>query len=107
MPETLFTIRLPDGETKDCYSPSSVVRSYFAAGEEMPVGEFLARSREALTEASERVRTKFGFACSSALAQLGEIEHFTRGYPADGTVRVVELRDLNQHPQAARAAARR
>jgi len=30
----------------------------------MSVTDFLTRSRSALTEASERVRAKFGFACS-------------------------------------------
>jgi uncharacterized repeat protein (TIGR04042 family) len=91
MPEILFTIELPDGATKECYSPSTVVRNYFATGEEMSVSEFLGRSRKALAEASERVRAKFGFSCSSASAQLAEIEQWTRAYPADGTVRILNL----------------
>ena len=91
MPEVLFTIQLPDGATKECYSPSTVVRDYFTTGEEMPVAEFLARSRKALAEASERVRAKYGFACSSASAQLADIEQTTRAFPADGTVRIVSI----------------
>lgn len=91
MPEVLFTVQLPDGVTKDCYSPSTVVRNYFHEGEEMPVSEFLARSRRALAEASERVRAKFGFSCSSAASQLADIEYWTRAYPADGTVRILQL----------------
>ena len=35
MPEVIFTIQLPDGSTKECYSPSSVVCRYFAAGDEI------------------------------------------------------------------------
>jgi uncharacterized repeat protein (TIGR04042 family) len=50
MPEVYFTIRLPSGETRECYSPSSVIRNYFGEGEEMPAKDFLRRSREALTE---------------------------------------------------------
>jgi uncharacterized repeat protein (TIGR04042 family) len=91
MPEVLFTIELPDGAQKQCYSPSSVVREYFAAGEEMPVAEFRDRSRKALAEASERVRAKFGFSCSSAASQLAEIEHFTRAYPGEQIVRIVSI----------------
>jgi uncharacterized repeat protein (TIGR04042 family) len=91
MPEVLFTIELPDGVTKDCYSPSSIVRNYFAEGEEMAVSEFLARSRQALAAASERVRAKFGFSCSSAASQLADIEQFTRHYSPDGIVRILHV----------------
>ncbi len=92
MPEVLFTVKLPDGVTRECYSPSTVVRNYFAEGEEMPVREFLARSRKALSEASERVRAKFGFSCSSAASQLADIEQFTRHYDQDDIVRIVHVR---------------
>ena len=91
MPEVLFTLQLPDGKTKECYSPSSVVRRYFATGEEMPIAEFVSRSREALAEASERVRAKFGFACTSAAAQFNEIERWAIGYPQDATIRIVSI----------------
>lgn len=91
MPAVNFTIELPDGATRDCYSPSTVVHSYFQKNEEMTVDEFVSRSREALTEASERVRAKFGFSCTSASAQLAEIEHFTQNQPPDGTVRIVSI----------------
>ncbi len=76
---------------KSCYSPSTVVRSYFRAGDELPVSEFVSRSRQALNEASDRVRAKFGFACSSAAAQLAEIERFTRPYPSEGTIRIIAI----------------
>lgn len=91
MPEVLFTVELPDGARKECYSPSSVVRDYFATGEEMPVAEFRDRSRRALAEASERVRAKFGFSCSSAASQLAEIELWSRDYPGESTVRVIRI----------------
>ena len=91
MPEVIFTVQLPDGEKKSCYSPSSIVHDYFKIGEVMSVGEFLTRSRTALTEASERVRAKFGFYCSSASSQLSEIEHFTSLHPANATVRIIDI----------------
>jgi len=91
MPEVIFTIQLPDGMTKECYSPSTVVYHHFRAGEEMSVAEFLARSRKAFPAASERVRAKFGFACSSAAAQLATIEEWTRSYASDATIRILDL----------------
>jgi uncharacterized repeat protein (TIGR04042 family) len=91
MPEVLFTVQLPDGVEKQCYSPSTIVRNYFAEGEEMPVAEFLQRSRHALAEASERVRAKFGFSCSSAASQLADIEQWTRAYDGDQVVRILEI----------------
>jgi uncharacterized repeat protein (TIGR04042 family) len=91
MPEVIFTVELPDGATKECYSPSSIVRTYFAQGEEMPLAEFVRRSRKALAEASERVRAKFGFGCSSAAGQLGEIEDWSRSYTQDAVIRIVSI----------------
>lgn len=89
MPEVLFTVQLANGTTKHCYSPSTVVRDYFQEGEELPVAEFVTRSRKALAEASERVRAKYGFSCSSAASSLAEIEEWSRGY--SGNVRIVSL----------------
>ena len=73
MPEVVFTIQFPDGMTKKCYSPSTIVLNHFHQGEEMSVTEFVARSREAFAAASERVRAKFGFACSSAASKKTRI----------------------------------
>jgi uncharacterized repeat protein (TIGR04042 family) len=91
MPEIVFTIQLPDGMTKECYSPSSVVRKHFQPDEEMSVAEFLARSRLAFAAARDRVRAKFGFACSSAAAQLASIEDWTRSYASDATIRILQI----------------
>jgi uncharacterized repeat protein (TIGR04042 family) len=91
MPEVIFTVELSDGTTKQCYSPSSVVHRYFAPGEQMPVAEFLSRIRAALTAASERVRAKFGFSCSSASAQLVEIERWISSEPSHAIIRIVNM----------------
>ena len=74
MPEMRFRIAWPDGSTETCYSPSLVIKDYFAVGQTYPLADFLARSRTALTIASERVRAKYGYPCSRALAQLARIE---------------------------------
>jgi len=75
MPVMHFHVRWPDDSETRCYSPSSVVRDYFAPGQRYGLGDFLRRAREALGIASERVRAKYGFACSQAMDQLAEIEH--------------------------------
>jgi uncharacterized repeat protein (TIGR04042 family) len=74
MPEMRFLIRWPDGTAESCYSPSLVVKDYFALGERYPLVEFVKRSRTALDIAAERVRAKYGFRCSRAAAQLARIE---------------------------------
>ena len=74
MPEMHFRIRWPDGQVDNCYSPSLVVREHLAVGESYPVPEFLHRVGNALNIASERVRAKYGYACSMALDQLAAIE---------------------------------
>jgi len=74
MPEMRFRISWPDGSTESCYSPSLIIKDYFAVGQTYPLPDFLARSSTALTTASERVRAKYGYPCSRALAQLARIE---------------------------------
>ena len=75
MPVMHFRIRWPDASETRCYSPSSVVQDFLAPGRRYALDDFLQRSREALAMASERVRAKYGFACSQAMDQLAEIEH--------------------------------
>ena len=67
MPEMTVTVRWPDGRVEDCYSPSLVMHDHLAAGATYTVADFAAPRRPARsTMASERVRAKFGFACTSA-----------------------------------------
>lgn len=90
MPEMLFHIRWPDGAAEQCYSPSLVIKDHLEAGATYDLAEFMQRSRAALTIASERVREKYGFACSRAMAQLARLEamagHFERAKDARVTV---------------------
>lgn len=93
MPETLFTIRWPDGAEEVCYSPSTAIAEHLSAGAAYPLAEFLARARAGLGAASERVRAKYGFPCSRALGQLDRIEARARGFAPDaGEVRCLSLR---------------
>ncbi len=75
MPETPFRVRWPDGAVETCYSPSTVIKDYLAAGRAYALSEFVSLCRQALTEASDRVRRKYGGAgCAHAMAQLAAIE---------------------------------
>ena len=74
MPEKRFHIRWPDGTAEACYSPSLVIKDFFAPGQSYPVAEFVRRSRTALNIASDRVEAKYGRTCSLATAQLTRIE---------------------------------
>src|ERR1700691_2202969 len=74
MPEMRFVVRWPDGAVETCYSPSLVVKDFFTPGATYPLADFVARSRSALDSASARVKAKYGFGCSRAMAQLSRIE---------------------------------
>jgi uncharacterized repeat protein (TIGR04042 family) len=93
MPVMHFRVQWPDGEEINCYSPSTVVGEFFIAGRRYALGDFVARAREALHIGSERVREKYGFACSAALDQLAQIEQHADRFSADphAEVKVIEL----------------
>jgi uncharacterized repeat protein (TIGR04042 family) len=86
MPEMHFLIRWPDGSEMRCYSPSLVVREHIEVGHSYPVAEFVARSRTMLGIGSDRVRAKYGYACSSAMDQLAVIEECAAKFPAEAPV---------------------
>ncbi len=88
MPVMHFHVRWPDASETRCYSPSLVVRDYLAPGTQYRLDDFLQRTREALGIASERVRAKYGFACSQAMDQLAEIERIAARFGATADARV-------------------
>ncbi|MEM1360357.1 MAG: MSMEG_0570 family nitrogen starvation response protein [Pseudomonadota bacterium] len=80
MPETYWTVRWPNGQEERLYSPSSVVAEIFEPGTSYPMEDFLGRARIALTRASERVERKYGYMCTSAMAQLSRIEEHAENF---------------------------
>jgi len=94
MPALYFRIAWPDGREANCYSPSTIVREHFTPGRRYPLGEFVALARVALGAASERVRERYGYACSSALDQLAQIERDAERYreQPDAQVTVIEFK---------------
>ncbi|HEX3852677.1 MAG TPA: MSMEG_0570 family nitrogen starvation response protein, partial [Polyangiaceae bacterium] len=105
MPEMHFSVRLPNGATIVCYSPSYIIEEYLTVGQQYPVSEFVARTREALNIASERVRERYGFACSSALDQQAVIEQTVSELSPREQSETVTVLELTKH--AARDARAR
>ncbi len=91
MPEMRFEVRWPDGSRREYYSPSFVVEDYLQPGRAYPVADFVGRSREALRQASERVRAAYGMPCSLAAASLASIERAAATF-AEGEVEVQRFR---------------
>jgi uncharacterized repeat protein (TIGR04042 family) len=88
-----FHLRWPDDSETRCYSPSLVIKDHFVPGTRYPLPEFMAQMREALNTASERVRAKFGFACSMALDQLAQIESTAERFDAHSHVEMVAFEE--------------
>jgi uncharacterized repeat protein (TIGR04042 family) len=94
MPDLLFDVRWPDGEIATYYTPSSTLTEHLCAQTDYALDDFLTRARAALHHASERVRAKYGYYCSSALDTLQRIEAKARDARERGsTVSVLRIRD--------------
>lgn len=107
MPEVHFRVRWPGGAEETCYSPSTVILEHLVAGESYAVPEFVRRTRVALELASERVRARYGYACSSAIDQLRQIEERVEAMPDIERTELVtvltlsrrEARDARRSPE--------
>ena len=88
MPEMLFTVEWPDGSQERCYSPSQVITDYLTVGSDYALQDFVARCDTALTDASQRVYQKYGYFCSSAVDQLGQIKRQAQTFAATESPRV-------------------
>ena len=95
MPEMRFRVRLPDDTELNCYSPSLVVKDFLQPGQAYALEDFMQRCREALNIASERVRARYGYACSAAMDQLAELEAHAGRFAAqpDAQVAVVAFQE--------------
>lgn len=91
MPEMTVTVRWPDGRVADCYSPSLVMHDHLSPGTTYRVDDFTRRSAAALTEASERVRAKYGFTCTASASSLERIRATASGFAATDTVEVLDM----------------
>ena len=93
MPSVNFTVKWPNGQQENFYSPSTIVYEYFKKGQQWQGYEFLTQAETALQAASERVRARYGFACSSAMDTFNRIQdkaHHLALQPTD----YIEITDI-------------
>jgi len=64
MPEVHLTLEWPDGTISQLYSPSTVILKRLKPGQNLAVADLKTEGFAALEEASERVRARYGFACT-------------------------------------------
>ncbi len=91
MPEVDFRITWPDGTPQHCTSPSRSIEAALAAGCRYPVDEFVRRATAALQIGSDRVRQKYGFACTAAAAQADDIRQMASRFSPQGVVAVEQM----------------
>ena len=88
MPEVRLQLDWPDGQASTLYSPSTVILDYFKSDESLLVSELELRGIEALRAASERVRERYGFACTRTDEEASRLRQWISRYNSDDTVRV-------------------
>lgn len=88
MPEVRLELQWPDGQTSALYSPSTVVLEHLRPGDELSVGELKRRGVTALRQASERVRARYGFACTRTDEEERSLLQRLAAYNPDERVRV-------------------
>ena len=89
MPEVRFRLEWPDGQSSTLYSPSTVILDYFRPGDSLLVSELEERGVEALRAASERVRARYGFACTRTDEEESQLRQWVSRYNSDDTVHVL------------------
>ena len=91
MPEMTITVCWPDGRLEEYYSPSLVMYDHLRPGATYTIEDFAWRAQAALDEASERVRVKYGFYCTSAAESAQRIKELAAAYPPCATVEVLAM----------------
>jgi uncharacterized repeat protein (TIGR04042 family) len=88
MPEVLLELCWPDGESSPFYSPSTVVYEFLKPGDRLTMAELEQKGLAALREASERVRARYGFACSRTDEEASRLQQRLAHYPREATVEI-------------------
>jgi uncharacterized repeat protein (TIGR04042 family) len=102
------TVRWPDGRIVEHYSPSLVVHDHLRPGATYTIEDFARRALAALAEASERVRARYGFSCTSAAESADRIRELAATYPPGAAVDVLAMQpplpDASSAPSARSAS---
>ena len=88
MPEVWLDLEWPDGQQSRFYSPSTVVLEHLPPGSEFSVAELREAGLRALAEASERVRARYGFACTRTDEEAATLRRLSAQYDDQARVKV-------------------
>ena len=91
MPEVMLQLRWPDGEASSFYSPSTIVYEFLKPGDSLSIADLEQKGLMALKEASERVRARYGFACTRTDEEALKLQKRLNMY---GRSEIVEVRDI-------------
>ena len=89
MPEVHLTLEWPDGSTSELYSPSTVILQRLRPGQNMPVSALRIQGIAALQEASDRVRARYGFACSRTNEERRKLERMASRFDDADCVQIL------------------
>ncbi|MEM6260628.1 MAG: MSMEG_0570 family nitrogen starvation response protein [Planctomycetota bacterium] len=95
MPETYLHVEWGDRTKRSYYSPSTVVHQYLNPGETYPTDDFVEICRKAYQEASDRVKAKYGMACTGAATSFAKIESDAHQQAHSGPVTILTDIDVN------------
>jgi uncharacterized repeat protein (TIGR04042 family) len=91
MPEVLLELHWPDGEASRFYYPSTKVYEFLKPGETLTIAELEQKGLAALREASERVRARYGFACTRTDEEASKLQQRLARYGRTDRVEVREI----------------
>ena len=70
------------------YSPSTVILEYLKPGDSLKISDFKSLAIQALHKASEKVRAKYGFACTRTLEEEEKILSWISNYDPDQLISI-------------------
>lgn len=92
MSELYMQIEWPDNRVDQVHSPSSIIKEFFKKGESLPLSIFENKVVEALHQASNRFRAKFGFESICALSEIERIKFIASTMSEnDKSVKIVNI----------------
>ena len=92
MPEVRLSLQWPDGQISELYSPSTVILDYLQPGDVIAVTDLHSRGVQALRDASERVRARYGFACTRTDEEQLKLSTRVAAYDGDQLVTIQSIR---------------
>lgn len=94
MPSVRMDVRWPDDSVTSHTSPSTIIKNYFKEEESFDLPKFVEQAEAGFEHANQRVKERFGFACSQAAGELNEIKRVA-GNMDSGRVEVLSVTVLD------------